>query len=63
MGCSVAYFRGLSQFFCLHRTTACLETSYVSILRENFLMDNDAERLMAKLSQIINDYVQDINSW
>lgn len=33
VGCSVAYFRGLSQFFCLHNTTACLETKYVSILR------------------------------
>lgn len=33
VGSSVAYFRGLSQYFCLSEVAACLQTKYVSILR------------------------------
>jgi hypothetical protein len=63
VGSSVAYFRGLSQFFCLEFTTGCLETKYVSILRENFLMDKDAEQLIGKLRNIMNGYMGEIVSW
>lgn len=58
VGSSVAYFRGLSQLFCLQNISGCLETKYISILRENYLMDNDAINLKAKLTNIIDDYVK-----
>jgi hypothetical protein len=42
---SVAYFRGLSQYFCLAGVIEALETKYVSILRDNYLMDSDAKTM------------------
>ena len=63
VGSSVAYFRGLTQFFCLGLNSDCLETSYVQILRENFLMDKDAEQLIERLSSIMGGYMGKIAEW
>lgn len=63
VGASVAYFRGLTQFFCLRLTSGCLETRYVKILRENFLMDKDAEQLIGRLGSIMGEYMGEISDW
>lgn len=59
----MAYFRGLSQYFCLENVTGCLETKYVSILRENYLMDAEAKVLKSKLKSVIESYVWEIKHW
>lgn len=63
VGSSVAYFRGLAQFYCLGLTSGCLETRYVQILRENFLMDNDAEQLIGRLGSIMGGYMGEMADW
>jgi hypothetical protein len=60
---SVAYFRGLSQFFCLEGVVPGTDTRYVRILRENYLRDPDAGKLKGKLSMFLSDYLRDIGEW
>ena len=45
MGSSVAYFRGLSQYFCLEPISQEIETKYISLLREKYLKDAEAQTL------------------
>ena len=60
---SVAYFRGLSQYYCLQNIAGCLETKYVSILRENYLLDSDAVELKKNLGKILLDYLNELKKW
>ena len=49
VGSSVAYYRALSQYFCLDMDSTSINTKYVSILRDNYLVDEETKSLKNKL--------------
>ena len=57
----VAYFRGLSQYFCLE--TVFIESPYIRILHQTIGQDPDTIILRDKLNVIMNDYYGEIYNW
>lgn len=57
----VAYFRGLSQYFCLE--TVFIESPYIRILNQTIGLDPDTIIMRDKLNVIMNDYFTEIYNW
>ena len=57
----MAYFRGLSQYFCLE--TVFIESPYIRILHQTIGLDPDTILLRDKLHVIMNDYYAEIFNW